>query len=292
MANDIDPTGSPFGDTDALTAAVYKELRALRGAHGRLTPEKFSRYPVLHHVCGGRNVLDAFNVFTRHLERTIRQGDQYAVAAALSLTADQDTVMARFEDALGHFEDLNGQERNERTARRWSDRGMRTIATDLVHLGDVQLRLGSELIEIELSGSREAGIAMVLWQLTTRHREERAPLVRLGWVHATKRDGHHDHDEPDPSTLYDLDHVPCDEAAKGPFRLRRYEFPLDIPEKRSSAAAKAGDAVYRITIEGRDAPLRAVSFQDDSDLARAYSVKFTAYLTDATIEVVKPTAKR
>jgi hypothetical protein len=47
--------------------------------------------------------------------------------------------------------------------------------------------------------------------------------------------------------------------------------------------------VYRITIEGRDAPLRAVSFQDESNLGERLAVRFTAYLTDATIEVLKAT---
>ncbi|MGC4105871.1 MAG: hypothetical protein QM753_05860 [Thermomicrobiales bacterium] len=288
MADDIDSTGSSNGDTDALTAAVVKELRALRGAHGKLTLEKFSRYPVLHHVCGGSTVLDAYLVFERHLERTIKRGDQYAVAAAISLSAEHDTVTARFNDVLTHVDAPDGPVSDQRTARRWSDQGMRTIATDLVHLGDVQLRLGSELIEIALSGSREAGIAIVLWQFTTRYREERAPLVRLGWIHTTKRDEHHDQDVPTATTTtYDLDQVPCDEGGKGPFRLRHFEFPLDIPEKHPPASITAGDGVYRITIEGRDAPLRAVSFQDDSDLSPPYTVKFTASLTDATIEITK-----
>lgn len=281
MADDMDPTGSPYGDTDALTAAVDKDLRALRGAHGRLTVEKFSRYSVLHHVCGGRTVLDAFLVFERHLQRCIRKGDQYVVAAAISLSAEQDTVTARFDEVLKHFDDPDGPVRDQRTARRWSDQGMQTIATDLVHLGDVQLRLGSELIELALSGTREEGISMVLWQLTTRHRQERAPLVRL-W-----RSQPGDGGEQDQTTTHDLDQIACHEASKGPYRLRRYEFPLDIPTNLPSATVKAGDPVYRIAIEGRDAPLRAISFQDESDLGEALSIRFTAYLTDATIEVVK-----
>lgn len=280
MADDIDPTGSPYGDTDALTAAVYEELRALRGAHGRLTVEKFSRYPVLHQICGGRTVLDAFLVFERHLQRTIRKGDQYAVAAAISLAADLDTVTARLEEALGHFEDLNGQERNLRTARRWSDQGLHTIARDLVHLGDVQQRLGSELIEITLSGTRAGGVSMVMWQLTTRHREERAPLVRI-WKYQAEPDA-----QQPPAITYDLDLVESPEATRGPFRVRRFDFALGVPTRRTLASIEAGVVIYRFTIEGRDAPLRAVSFQDDSDLSDFFSVRFAAYLTDATIELI------
>ena len=273
---------SDFGDKEQLTTVVHEELIALRGSHGKLTVEKFSKYPALHLVCGGGDVLDAFLMFERELQRYIRQGSRNEVAAALSITADQDTVLARFEEVLGHFEEPGGPERSPRTARRWSDQGMHIIATELVHLQDVQQRLGSELIEIELSGTREGGVSMVMWQLTTRHREERAPVVRL-WRYQPD-----DGDDQDTTTSYDLDQVAFHEATKGPFRLRRYDFTLDIPRNLPLASVKAGEAVYRISIEGRDAPLRAVSFQDDSDLGEVVSVRFTAYLTDATIEMVKP----
>src|SRR5690242_1742277 len=151
----VGPLGTKFGDKEQLTTVVYEELIALRGEHGTLTVEKFSKYPALHLVCGGGDVLDAFLRFERELQRYIRQGDRNEVAAALSITAPHGTELARFEEVLGHFEDSGGRERHPRTARRWSDRGMHTIATEFVHLQDVQQRLGSELIEIELSGTRE-----------------------------------------------------------------------------------------------------------------------------------------
>lgn len=270
-----------FGDKEQLTTVVYEELIALRGAHGTLTVEKFSKYPALHRVCGGGDLLDAFLVFERQLQRYIQHGNRNQVAAAISITADADRVIDRHEEVLAHFEVPGGPERSERTARRWSDLGMHTIATELVHLGDVQQRLGSELIEIELSGTHEGGVSMVMWQLTTRHREERAPVVRL-WRYQPD-----DGDEQDTTATYDLDQIEFHEGAKGPFRLRRYDFRLDIPNNLALASVRAGEAVYRISIEGRDAPLRAVSFQDDSDLGEVLSMRFTTYLTDATIELTK-----
>ena len=269
---------SDFGDKEQLTTVVHEELIALRGSHGKLTVEKFSTYPALHLVCGSGDVLDAFLIFERQLQRYIRHGTRNEAAAALSITADADTVTDRLVEVIGHFEG-DGLTKDQRTARRWSDQGMHAIATELVHLGDVQQRLGGELIEIALSGTREDGVSMVIWQLTTRHREERAPLVRL-WRY--KPD-----DGDAQTTTYDLDQVEFREGTKGPFRLRLYEFTLDIPKDLPLAAVKTGDAVYRVTIEGRDAPLRAVSFQDDSDLRALGSIKFTAYLTDANIEVIK-----
>jgi len=150
----------------------------------------------------------------------------------------------------------------------------------LVHLDDVQMRLGSELIEIVLSGTREDGMWMVIWQLTTRHQQERAPLVRV-WKYRNEADT-----KQAKEITYDLDTVESPEATKGPFRVRRFDFSIGIPTELTSAAVTAGCVIYRFTLEGRDAPLRAVSFQDDSDLGEVYSVRFTARLTEATIEVV------
>ena len=48
-----------------------------------------------------------------------------------------------------------------------------------------------------------------------------------------------------------------------------------------------GDAVYSISLEGRDAPMRTVTFADHSDLADAFGLQFTTYRTLATVEVVK-----
>ena len=272
--------GTDFGDKEQLTTVVHDELIALRGAHGKLTVEKFSRYPALRLVCGDGTVLDAFLMFERELQRYIRQGNRNEVAAALSITAPAETVLDRLEHVVGHF-DEGGPSRDQRTARRWSDQGMHTIATELVHLDDVQYRLGSELITIELSGTQERGVSLVIWHLTTRHHAERAPLVRL-W-HAQ----HANPDDQDTTTTYDLDQVESLEGTKGPFRLRGYDFKLDIPKNLALASVKAGEAFYRITIEGRDAPLRAVSFQDDSNLGEVGAVRFTAYLTDATIELLR-----
>src|SRR5690554_5842091 len=89
-----------FGDKEQLTTAVYEELLALRGAHGTLTVEKFSKYPALHRVCGGGDVLDAYLVFERQLQRYIRQGNRHQAAAALSITANADKVIDRHLEVL------------------------------------------------------------------------------------------------------------------------------------------------------------------------------------------------
>lgn len=271
---------SGLGSTEELVAAVHKELLALRSAHGTLSVEKFSRYPNLRRVCGDNDELVAFLMFERELQRFIRRGNRNEIAAALSIAAPWETVLDRLE-AVTHHLDPDGDGRDQRTARRWSDQGMHTIATELVHLADVQIRLGSELTTIELSGRYEDGIIIDVFQLTTRHTEERAPLVRI-WHHPPD-----DAMEGDNIIVHDLDQVKSTEGTKGPFRLRHHAFRLDTLKGLDKAPVAASETVYRFTVEGRDAPLRAVSFQDESDLGDYFTVRFTAYLTDANIEMMK-----
>lgn len=204
--------GTELSDRGALETAVHDELVALRGAHGRLTIQKFSHYEALRRVCGGGDLLDAFLMFERELKRYITQGNRYEAAAAISITADAEKVLDRLEYVVGHFE-ADGESRDQRTARRWSDEGLKTIATELVYLADVQGRLGGELLTIELAGTSEDGLSMVIWQLTTKHLPDRAPLVRF-WQYR-----HDEVFEQDRSVMYDLDQVEAPEASGAPLRI-------------------------------------------------------------------------
>lgn len=272
--------GAELNDRGALETAVHDELVALRGAHGRLTIQKFSHYEALRRVCGGGDLFDAFVMFEREMRRYIAHGNRDETAAAISITADADTVLDRLVEVIGHFEG-DGLSKDQRTARRWSDAGLKTIAAELVYLADVQGRLGGELLTIELAGTAEDGLAMVLWHLTARHLPDRAPLVRF-WQYRPD-DGF----EQDRSVLYDLDQVEAPEASSAVYRLRRYHFHVELPKNLTAAVVNVGEAVYRISIEGRDAPMRTVSFMDDSEVGDGLAVRFTTYRTHATIEVVK-----
>lgn len=273
--------GTDIGDRGALEAAVHKELLALRSSFGRLSIEKFSHYEALRRVCGGGDLLDGFLMFEREMRRYIKQGNRDEVAAAISLTAPLDTVLERLEEVLGHFEEFDGQDRNQRTARRWSDRGMSTIAAELVYLADIQGRLGGELMTIELSGSSEKGLSLTLWHLTSKNLPDRAPLVRF-WQYR-----HEDGFEQDRSVLYDLDQVDVVEESSAAYRLKRYPFLVELPKNLITAIVAPGDAVYRISIEGRDAPMRTVSFLDESTVGPGLKIRFTTYRTHVSVEVVK-----
>jgi hypothetical protein len=219
-------------------------------------------------------------VFAREMQRYITYGNRFEAAAALSITAEADKVTDRLVEVIAHFE---GDElsKDQRTARRWGDEGLKTIAAELVYLADVQGRLGGELLTVELGGSAADGLSLVLWHLTAKHLPARAPLVRF-WQYR-----HDDGFEQDRSVLYDLDHVAAPEEESAVYRLRRYNFRIDLPQNLTAAVVNMGEAVYRISIEDRDAPMRTVSFLDDSTFGEGLAVRFTTYRTHASIEVIK-----
>jgi len=61
----------------------------------------------------------------------------------------------------------------------------------------------------------------------------------------------------------------------------------ELPEDLEDADVDIGDAVYSISLEGRDAPMRTATFVDHSDLGEKLVLQFTAYRTIATVEIVK-----
>lgn len=278
--DEIDTIVSELGDTGALIAAVHAELEALRSAHGRLTVEKFSQYPALRLVCGDGDLFEAFVTFEREMKRYTSSGNRNEAAAAISMTAPWETVLARFEEVLGHFEE-EGQERNPRTARRWSDRGLKPMATEMVHLAEVRGRLGSELLTIEISGTCTAGLHLVISQLTNKQLDERAPLVRF-WKHQDD-----DLIEQSDGLTLDFDNFRAPEVTNDAYRLKRHHILVELPADFDKADVDVGDAIYSISIEGRDAPMRTVTFMDQSQLGEDLVLRFTTYRTIATVEVVK-----
>lgn len=267
-------------DLEALTRAVHGELVALRGARGRLTVQKFSQYPALRRVCGGDDLLDAYLMFERELRRYTDTGNRNEAAAAISISAPAETVLDRLEYVVSHFE-AEGPVRDQRSGRRWSNQGLRTIATDLVHMADVRGRLGQELVTIEIAGSRESGLLLVIWHLSKKHLDAHAPLVRF-WKHQ----GDDLIEQPQELTV-DLDQVDAPEASNDTYRQKRYRLLVELPAELSTANVDARDALYSISIEGPDAPMRTISFMDQSQLGDGLTLRFTTYRTIATVEVVK-----
>lgn len=275
----VDTIVSALGDIEDLTQAVHEELVALRGAHGRLTVEKFSQYQALCLVCGGGDLLEAFLVFEREMKRYVAEGNRNEAAAAISITAPVEKVLDRLEYVVDHFETERGS-RDQRSGRRWSDRGLKTIAAEMVHVAEIRGRLGSELLTIEVLGTR-AALSLVIWQLTNKTLDERAPLVRF-WRHV----GDDIIEQANDLTL-DFDPYQAQEASNDDYRLKRYVITIELPEVFEIGEADPGDAVYSISIEGRDAPMRTVTFFDQSTPDETIALRFTTYRTIATVELVK-----
>jgi len=280
-------TGTLRDDIDdlvALTEAVTEELRELRAAHGVLTVQKFAQAEALRRVCGGGDLLDAFLMFEREMKRYQTTGNRDEAAAAISITAPADNVLDRLEHVVGALPQ-DGRIRDQRTGRRWSDDGIPIIARALVHLAEVQGRLGTELLTLELSGTLDDGLRLDIYQLTTKTLEDTAPAVRV-WRYTP--DG--DITEASSEIEFTLDEAPATEAVNEEYRAKHHQVQIELPEGITRSAAEDGDPLYSISVESRDAPMRTVSFTDESQLAPTLSVRFTTYRTVATIELLRSSA--
>lgn len=220
-------------------------------------------------------------MFEREMKRYTRHGGREEAAAALSITAEAETVLDRLEITVNALPQ-NGAIRDQRTGRRWSDDGIKTIARDLVYLAEVQGRLGSEMLTIELSGSETKGLRLDLYTLATRILEPRVPRVRL-WRYTP--DG--DPIEAADSIELELDRLPTPTKSNDDLSLRHHILELELPDRLADLDVDAGDPVYSISLEGDDAPMRATAFADSTELGDRLAIRFTTYRTIASIEIIR-----
>lgn len=271
-----------LGDADKLTKKVHAELIALRGSHGKLTVQKFADHKALQRVCGGDDLLDAFLMFEREMRRYTSQGSRDEAAAAISITAEADTALDRLEYVVGALPQ-DGEIRDQRTGRRWSDNGLRRIAADLVYLAQVQGRLGRELMTIEIDGNLQTGLQILIYQLTSKHLDQKSPLVRF-WQYPNDSG---DPEEDSSHISVNLDDLPAGTAGDETYTLRRHRVDVAFPHEIDLDAVDPDDPVFSISIEGKDAPMRSVSFIDTSELPPDLKTRFTAYRTIASIEFLR-----
>lgn len=266
--------GTDLPDTEALQAAVLADLVALRGQTGRLTAQKFGHYETLRVICGGGDLLDAFFMFEREMKRFIASAGRDEAAAALSMTAPAETVLERL-DLVAQALPQGGITRDQRTARRWSDAGLAVIASDLVYMAEVQGRLGRELLRIEIAGNEQHGLLLTIDQMTTAGLDVRSPLIRA-WRY---RDG-----EPVEQQLrLDPDGLESATATNDAYIMTRYRLQLELPS--GHVPERDGDAVLTVSVEGRDAPMRTVTFADKTTLPEGHAIETTAYRTIASISL-------
>lgn len=231
-----------------------------------------SRFQALQRVCGGDDLLDGFLLFQRELDRYQHSGRNEA-AAAWSLCAPADTVLDQLQltaEALSG----DGEWRDQRTARRWSDVGMPAIARDLVYFAQVAGRLGTETLSVTLRGDTTC-LTVVIDQMTTTDLPVRAPLIQV-W--------HYPASDNPREVAVDLDQTTSPQVQRDGRRLRRYRLALDLPDASQVAP---DDAVLTVSITGRDAPMRTVFYEDHSNLSPDLTTRLATYRSVVTVEVAR-----
>lgn len=166
----------PHDATDPISVdRVCDELIELRGSHGRLTVHKLARYPLLIRLCGDDDLMNGYLTFKREMERLTR-GSKYEAAVAWSILADADSVLDRLTLAAEHLSD--GEPKDQRTVRHWSDRGMLRVAQDLVSFAAIRGTTGQDLIGITVSATSDQVQAQIV-QVASLRLSRRAPVVTI-----------------------------------------------------------------------------------------------------------------
>lgn len=264
--------GEDLENPDVLTEQIHSELMSLRGQLGKLTIQKFGQFDALRRVCGGGDLLDAYLMFEREMNRYIATAGRNEIAAAVTIVAPAETVLERLEHAVGALPQ-DGKLRDQRTARRWSDEGMMTIARDLVYMAQVQGRLGRELLSVEIGGDQDRGVLVAIDQMTSPGVQDRSPLVRV-WHY---RDG-----EPEEHTLTaDLDSVGATTARNDEYVMKRHHLEVALPAGFDISNHRG--PILSVSVEGRDAPMRTVSIQDKSQFSDSFEVTVMSYRTIVTV---------
>jgi hypothetical protein len=274
-SDQVDPT---IDDTNRLIQAVHRELLALRGAFGELNEQKFSQYPTLRTVCGGNDLADDYRVFEREMKRIVDEANRDEAAAALSITAPQALMLRRLSYVVEHFPNESGEVRDQRTGRRWSDRGMPNIATELVHLAKQKGWLGRENLALELSGTRE-GLCLTVWYYFSEDLDGQPPVVSIWKIVGS------DVTEESIDVERNLSEFKTVEVEYKGYRLEQYRIKIDLPESLTRSEQTDENTSVLISIDTVGAPMRTLVFADETDVGNDLKVEFSVYREIAMIEV-------
>lgn len=277
---DSDKVDSLDQHTEALIHAVHKELIALRGNFGQLNRQKFSQYSVLHEVCGGYEDNDDYLIFRQEMDRIVSTSNRNEAAAALSIIAPADLLLDRLEYVVEHFEDDSGETRDQRTARRWSDRGMVKVATELVNQALVKSWLAREIMILGLAGD-ESGLVLNFGYYFAEYLESFPPMVAI-WLAA---------DNKYSEAFIEIEHDARDfkvfERRDEDHRLEQYRIPIQLPDALTDPEHIDSEIGIVISIDAVGAPMRAVTFKDETQLGDDLKIEFSVFREVALIEVRK-----
>lgn len=247
---------------------VHAELVLLRKARGQFSMAKFSQFPHLVRVCGEGDLVEAFVMFRREIER-YSQGDKYEAAAALSISAPAETVLERFTLAAEAFD-----YQDQRTIRRWSDDGLKRIAEDLVAIANVRGRLGKELLTLTLEGDMDTGLELVIDQMDFTQLPSQAPQVTM-WLWQDEENA--------TEALLDLENAPHYSAANEIYRNTRLRISLPMEQLQIKRAGR----LLTVAVQGRAAPSRTVVWTQTAQLPSELHIEVTTHRTMVMMEVSK-----
>lgn len=254
----------------AVVEETHAELQALRGRHGQLTMPAFSAYPRLVQLCGEGDLLEAYVAFRRELARYVN-GTKYEAAAALSLSSPANTVLERLTLAAEHFD-----YQDQRTIRRWSDRGLRSIAEDLVAIANARGRLGRELLTLTLSNGDENQLHLRIEQMDFAQLGSDPPKVTV-WIWQ-------DEENAEEAEL-DLRDYASRSAEDGTYRNAIHVVALPALEPLLADVERRAltERLLTVAIQGRSAPARTVAWRNEAVLPDEIQVELMVHRTMVTI---------
>lgn len=259
-------------DKADLGQKIEAELFKIRSAKGRLTPQKLAGYETLVQILGAEDLLDAFMAFRRELRRYAETANRNEAAAALSIMVDQETVLDRLQETAARLDP--DALPDQRSARRWSDAGMPALARDLVYMAEVQGRLGREMLSIGVELNADGNLIVTVQQLLQTDMPARAPELSLWAMDA--------HGDPHELSI-DLEQFPASEATRGDYRMRvqRVSIAVDLLDRVTPEQG------LTLAVTGRDAPMRAISFEPTVTAIPGLRMAFSAYRTRAAVELTR-----
>lgn len=254
----------------AVVEEIHAELQALRARHGQLTMPVFSAYPRLVQLCGEGDLLEGYVAFRRELAR-YATGTKYEAAAALSISSPADTVLERFTLTAQHFD-----YQDQRTIRRWSDRGLRSIAEDLVSIASARGRLGRELLTLTLSNGGNDQLRLRIEQMDFAQLGSDPPKVTV-WIWI-------DEDNAEEATL-DLRDYASRSAEDATYRNTVYivALPALTPLLADTARRGLTEKLFTVAVQGRSAPARTVTWRNEAVLPDEVQLELMAHRTMVTI---------
>ena len=256
----------------AVVAATRAELLVLRSGHGQLTMSKLSGCPHLVQLCGEGDLVEAFMMLGRELAR-YEKGNKYEAAAALSLSSPADTVLDRFTMTAEHFD-----YQDQRTIRRWSDRGLGRIAEDLAAIANVRGRLGRELLTLTLQDAPDGRHQLMIDQMDFAQLDGEPPSVTI-WIW-------HDEDNADQAAP-ELTSTNSRHAEDGSYRNTRWRIALpplgellaDLERRHRT------NKLITIAVQGRSAPARTAIWRNEATLPEGLLVEVVVHRTMVMVEL-------